>query len=62
MFDGVCSEDADPDAVLLAKDVSGNFVVQKLFDIGRCCGPLSNCFARLTIHSMMFLFLMLCLL
>ena len=30
----VCADDAVPDAVALAKDVSGNFVVQKLFDIG----------------------------
>ena len=35
MFTGICAEDADPDAVSLAKDVSGNFVVQKLFDVGR---------------------------
>ena len=35
VFTGICAEDADPDAVSLAKDVSGNFVVQKLFDVGR---------------------------
>ena len=34
MFTGICAEDADPDAASLAKDVSGNFVVQKLFDVG----------------------------
>eukprot|EP00439_Symbiodinium_sp_Y106_P079367 s1457_g18.t1 len=34
VFTGICAEDADPDAASLAKDVSGNFVVQKLFDVG----------------------------
>lgn len=33
----ICADDANPDAVSLAKDVSGNFVVQKLFDIGDTC-------------------------
>lgn len=33
-FAVICADDASPDAVSLAKDVSGNFVVQKLFDIG----------------------------
>ncbi|CAK9013811.1 unnamed protein product [Durusdinium trenchii] len=33
-FSVICADDANPDAVSLAKDVSGNFVVQKLFDIG----------------------------